>query len=185
MEESPRPVLFKKIVPKETVCYFCKEALTEPKRITNKARIVTIDTVLKDVETYFKKCTKCNVCYRYQEHEDGLHNFNDLLIVGLDLCLFLRSCLQQHLPIGSLVNVLEGRLNTSLDSQSILNAYLHFDSLSDHTYDFYCVLCGYHPITIIMDLNKKVAFDCPVQDLQLPEQYDLRECDLVDSDAFW
>jgi hypothetical protein len=36
-----------------------------------------------------------------------------------------------------------------------------------------------------MDLNKKVAFDCPVSDLELPEEYDRSEADLVDLDDFW
>jgi len=31
---------------------------------------------------------------RYQEWEDGLHNFNDKVILTLHFCLYLRNCLQ-------------------------------------------------------------------------------------------
>ena len=56
-----------------------------------------------------------------------------------------------------------------LHSQSVIDAYLHFDSLSQHTYEYSCTLCGYHPKILIMDLNKKVAFNCNVSNLELPE----------------
>lgn len=88
-----------------------------------------------------------------------MHNFNYSFIISIDLCLFICKCLQQHLPIGSLVNVLESQLQTTLNSQIVLNAYLYFDSLSMHSYDFHC----------------------PVSDLHLPEEYKC-EANLVDSD---
>ena len=50
----------------------------------------------------------------------------------------------------------------------MVNAYLHFDALSDHSYDYNCLLCGYHPTTLIMDLNKKVSFACNMSDMELP-----------------
>lgn len=32
--------------------------------------------------------------YRYQEWQDGLHNFDDHIILSLELCLYLRANLQ-------------------------------------------------------------------------------------------
>jgi len=32
-----------------------------------------------------------------------------------------------------------------MEAQTIVSAYLHFEFLSQHDYDYYCVLCGYHP----------------------------------------
>ena len=66
------------------------------------------------------------------------------------------------------MKVLEGRLKRRLNPQTVVNAYLHFDALSDHSYDYSCLLCGYHPTTLIMDLNKKVSFACNMSDIELP-----------------
>ena len=38
------------------------------------------------------------------------------------------------------------------------NAYLHFEALSDHGYDFFCSRCGYHPSILVWDLCKKGCF---------------------------
>jgi len=48
--------------------------------------------------------------YRYQEFKDQLHNFNDHVLISLNLCLFLRSSLQ----------VVIGRLATIVDLISML-----------------------------------------------------------------
>ena len=72
-----------------------------------------------------------------------------ILMIGFDVYRFLRQCLQEHLPIGSIVNVLESQLG---------NTYLHFDSLSQHTYEYSCTLCGYHPKILIMHLHLIVMF---------------------------
>lgn len=43
-----------------------------------------------DISTYSRQCPLCKMLYRYQEWTDGLHNFNDHLLLSLELCLFLR-----------------------------------------------------------------------------------------------
>ncbi len=72
-----------------------------------------------------------------------------------------------------------------MNVQAIINAYLHYESMCDHSYDFSCNLCGYHPTTLVMDLNKKVAFDCPFSELELPDDYDINNTDTVDCYTFW
>lgn len=128
----PDPVTCLRFVPLETRCHLCSTALSAPIRITNKAVIVTLNKFVDGVETYYKRCGKCGMCYRYQEVDSDIHNFNDTFLIGLDVCRFLRDSLQEHLPIGSIVKVLEGRLNRCLNVQNVVNAYLHFDALSDH-----------------------------------------------------
>ena len=59
--------------------------------------------VFESVETYYKRCEACGVCYSYQETARGIHNYNVTFLIGLDVCSFLRDCLQQHIPIGSVV----------------------------------------------------------------------------------
>lgn len=43
----------------------------------------------------------------------------------------------------------------------IMQAYLHFEALSDLDYIYSCVSCGYSPSTVIMDLHKKEVFSIP------------------------
>ena len=83
------------------------------------------------------------------------------------------------------MKVLEGRLKRHLNPQMVVNAYLHFDALSDHSYDYSCLLCGYHPTTLIMDLNKKVSFAYNMSDIGLPEVYNHDNADFVHCDKFW
>ena len=58
----------------------------------------------------------------------------------------------------ALENWLQLEKNT-LTPSIIRNAYLHFEALTDHTYDFACVLCGYNPTALVLYANKKGAFD--------------------------
>lgn len=46
------------------------------------------------VTTLGKKCRICGMVLRYQEWEEGLHNFNDKVILTLHFCVYLRNCLQ-------------------------------------------------------------------------------------------
>lgn len=46
------------------------------------------------VTTYCKKCAACGTFYRYQEGAEGLHNFNDRVILTHHFCLFLRNSIQ-------------------------------------------------------------------------------------------
>ena len=183
LNTNPTPSL--RLVPREKTCHFCSGELSPPIRISRKASILTMKEVVEGVETCYKLCDKCGLCYRYQETDLGIHNFNDIFLIGLDVCMFLRDCLQQHIPIGSIVKVLEGQLNKRINVQDVVNAYLHFNSLSEHAYDFCCLLCGYHPTILIMDLNKKVSFACNKLDLELPEDYDMHDADYIDCESFW
>ena len=40
----------------------------------------------------------------------------------------------------------------------ILEAYFHFEALTEHGYNFHCNYCGSHPTILIMDANRKAAF---------------------------
>lgn len=130
-----------------------------------------MDCMVAGVKTFYRKCETCKTCYRYQEFSDVLHNFKDSFILGLDVCIFLRESLQNHIPLGSIVQVLESTLGKKLHHQTIVNAYLHYDALSAHKYNFYCSLCGSHPHILTMDLNWKVAFQCSAETLRLPDDY--------------
>lgn len=55
---------------------------------------VMISSCNTGVTTYSKKCSSCGMMIRYQEWEDGVHNFDDRVILTLHFCIYLRICLQ-------------------------------------------------------------------------------------------
>ena len=149
--------------------------------------MLEINCLRQNLETFCKTCSKCGVSYRYQEYDEGIHNFNHTFLISIEVCNFFRNCLLQHIPIGSIVKVLEAKIGTSLNSHTIFNAYLHFDALSNHRYDYACVICDYHPKIIMMDLNRKITFRCPAKNLQVPEDYEVNADDQDETNAedFW
>ena len=159
--------------------------MSQPIQITRNGSILTLKNIVNKVKVFVVKCNDFGMCYRYQESTDGVHNYNDNFFLGIDLCIFLRNSLQQHVPIGSIVKTLEQQLHTKLKAQTIINACLHFEALSDHLYNFNCCVCGYHPKIVIINLNKKINFRCSMSDVQLPEEFDENDADLVDSETFW
>ena len=116
----------RKLIPKETLCQNWKSPLSTPVLISNKASLLSRN-VIEGIETFYKWCENCCVCCRYQENDRNIHNFNDTFLIGFDVCRFLGHCLQKYLPIGSIVNILESQLGKQLQSQSGIDAYLHFD----------------------------------------------------------
>ena len=133
---------------------------------------------------YFKSCSKCGMIYRYQEYKHDVHNFDDIFILSLDVLFWLRGALEQHIPIMNFALLLEKQIDEKIVHQTLLNAYLHFDTLSDHKYLFSFAICGHHPKTLVMDLNKKVTFKCVLSDLTLPVDYDENEADYVNCKKF-
>ena len=70
--------------------------------------------------------------------------------------------LKVHNAVGRTVEAVENWLQLrpfQLPRATMLNAYLHFEALSDHEYDFCCHLCGYFPPLLSLDVNKKGVFE--------------------------
>ncbi|XP_031659046.1 uncharacterized protein LOC116356632 [Oncorhynchus kisutch] len=85
----------KHLIPKEARCKECDYVLSDPLLITAKGRILTTTGVVEGISTYRRSCLNCGVIYRYQELEDGVHNFDDHIILSLHLCLMIRNALQE------------------------------------------------------------------------------------------
>uniref|UniRef100_A0A8C6KJQ0 HMG domain-containing protein n=1 Tax=Nothobranchius furzeri TaxID=105023 RepID=A0A8C6KJQ0_NOTFU len=83
----------KHLVPKETKCTECENILSE-QLITSKGKILTSTGVVEGISTYRKSCLNCGMVYRYQEWEDGIHNFDDHIFLSLHFCLMVRNALQ-------------------------------------------------------------------------------------------
>ena len=114
--------------------------------------------ISEGVETFFKRCDNCDNFYRYQEYTEGIHNFNDLFLIGLVVCAYSRQSVNNHIAVDYFSKILAGVLNAPLHHQSIQNACVHFEAMSDRKYNFNCVMCGYYPTILIADDNRKVAF---------------------------
>ncbi|XP_072554157.1 uncharacterized protein [Paramormyrops kingsleyae] len=111
------------------------------------------------------------MAYRYQEWTDGVHNFDDHTLLSIYMCHFLRNTLQTHQAVGSAMDVLEKTSGKTYPSRErVLQAYLSFEALSDLGYTYACVSCGYHPVSVVMDLHEKGVFRMPVSSIEEPSQ---------------
>ncbi|XP_072558290.1 uncharacterized protein [Paramormyrops kingsleyae] len=109
--------------------------------------------------------------YRYQEWKDGLHNFDDHIFLCLELCLFLRENIQNHVSVSRVIDSLEGLRQEKFPSRdAIFHAYCHFEALTDTEYTFSCINCGFHPPVVVMDLHRKGVFNLKVSDLKAPPE---------------
>ena len=54
----------------------------------------------------------------------------------LDLCIFIRESVKQHIAVGTVFEILYHYLHVKVKQQIVLNAYLHFEALTEHSYDF-------------------------------------------------
>ncbi|XP_055004348.1 uncharacterized protein LOC110158511 isoform X2 [Boleophthalmus pectinirostris] len=172
------------LVPTETNCLYCTDAivLSQPVLITHKAKILTYSRILQDISTYYKFCPHCGVPYRYQEWGDGLHNFNDHLLLDLSLCLMIRNTLHAHTSFGQIVESLKSNKGASFPSaDTLLRGYLHFEALTDSQNQYSCVTYGNRPPVVVMELNNK-TFHLSGRDLVEPTA-DLNEPG--DMDHLW
>ncbi|XP_023135242.1 uncharacterized protein LOC111574730 isoform X2 [Amphiprion ocellaris] len=174
----------KHLIPEEMMCQHCPQhvPLSDPVLITNKAKILTNSHIVEDVSTYCKSCHQCGTFYRYQEWKEGLHNFNDWILLDLPLCLTIRNMLQVHTAVSRVVEYLE--LTTGVQyppADTVLHGYLHFEALTGHEYEYSCVTCGDHPPVVIMGLHKG-DFQLSVSDLPQPPEDFSGE---VDVELFW
>nr|XP_023670539.1 uncharacterized protein LOC111845382 [Paramormyrops kingsleyae] len=163
----------KKFVPVETLCQLCpgNPVLDKAVQVTNKARIVSMMGVTENVTSFCRRCPQCTMVYRYQEWKDGLHNFDDHIFLCLELCLFLRENIQNHVSVSRVIDSLEGLRQEKFPSRdAIFHAYCHFEALTDTEYTFSCINCGFHPPVVVMDLHRKGVFNLKVSDLKAPPE---------------
>ncbi|KAJ4923109.1 hypothetical protein JOQ06_021353 [Pogonophryne albipinna] len=141
------------LIPEERMCQHCpgNVPLSDPVLITHEAKILTESRIVNDVSTYCKSCHQCGAHYRYQEWKDGIHNFNDRILLDLPLCLTIRNMLQVHTAVSRVVEYLELTSGEQFPSaDTVLHGYLHFEALTEHDYQYSCVSCGDHPPVVIM-----------------------------------
>ena len=172
------------LCPSETVCFYCKKTLSGNEVSSRKAKLITSNRVYTGFTTYNRFCSNCKIFYRYQESKDGIHNFNDSLLLGFDVCMHLRGHTLQNNSVNSYLESLEFVIDLKLDHQKLSNAYLLFEILATPEPCFKCSICGDHPWALITDVNRKIAFKCSMEDLGADEIADDFDGE-VDSDEFW
>ncbi|XP_024130826.1 uncharacterized protein LOC112148182 isoform X2 [Oryzias melastigma] len=165
-----------KLLPVETVCPLCSDEppLTDAFLVTDAAMVVGMAGLGRNVSTYNKRCSCCGGVYRYQEWRDGLHNFNDRVLLTLELCFYLRINLQSHVSVSACVTCLEKLHGKKFPpADTILRAYLHFEALSSTEYAYACVNCGPSPPVVVLERHRKAVCNLEVSELRTPsEDYD-------------
>ena len=64
----------KKLIPSEMECHYCKVALSEPKLVTRRAKLVSLtEKPHSDYMVYIKVCNKCHTPYKYQDYDIGIY----------------------------------------------------------------------------------------------------------------
>ncbi|XP_067223967.1 uncharacterized protein [Chanodichthys erythropterus] len=175
----------KQFFPLETMCQLCTghPALAEAVLVTKKARIVSMMGLIDNISTYHRICPQCSMVYRYQEWKDGLHNFDNHIFLTLELCVFLRENVTNHVSVSRVVDSLEGLRGEKFPSRNdIFHAYCHFEALTDTEYTYSCINCGFYPPVVVMDLHRKGVFKLAVSDLKAPPEDFNGEHDI---ESFW
>ena len=173
------------VLPIENQCHECSLSLEGPFLLSKNAKVLTMNGILHGYATFINICPSCQMCYRYQEYNDWVHNFDNNFILTLDTYLFIRENVKQHVAVGTVCDILEQCLHVKLKQQTVLNAYMHFVALSAHSYDLKCVICSFHPPPILIaDVNRKVVVKCCTNDEDILES-DGDIADYVDCEEFW
>ena len=97
----------KAFLPVESLCHQCNMKLTGPFLFSKNVKILTKHGLLHGYATFIKICPDCKMCYRYQEYTDGVHNFDDRFFLSLDMCIFIRENVKQHVAVGTICEILE------------------------------------------------------------------------------
>ena len=152
--------------------------------MTRHGKLLTFDHIVNDIDIYVKICTKCDTPYRYQEFDEGFHNFDDMLFLSYDMLIILHESVAKHIAIGSLAEVFGHRYESKINPNKIVHAYQHFDALCDKAYNFNCVICAYHPKILTVDVNRKTVFGLDSSSIESTEnKEDLS--DFVNAREFW
>lgn len=81
------------------------------------------------------------------------------ILIRLKLHFTCPSFFQRHTAVSRIIEATE---KVSFpNKERVLQAYLHFEALTEHDYTFAYVSCGYSTAVAVMDLHKKAVFKMP------------------------
>lgn len=136
--------------PAETTCFYCNVPLV-PGKVCRRPRLVCEDQepIVTGFMTSTCVCSECGCSYRYHDWKHGVFNFNNHTLVTIPLLLHIRSMLSTDTAITRTISGLQEKLDIELNTAELENAYLAFEALVRHEYDFSCVRFGHPPKILI------------------------------------
>ena len=157
--------------PKETVCHLCTEPLMEYP-VTQKGSCINNnfnDKCRVPIRVFNKTCEKCDTDYRYQEWEEGWHNFNNHTFISIALLEDLLSHIRRKMSLKDYVDMLNENIEDTpshhLYNYDIINeCFNHYLSLKDFPFGFCCGICGPSPNILVFDADQKVCIDVKQKD---------------------
>ncbi|XP_048254270.1 uncharacterized protein LOC124148760 [Haliotis rufescens] len=168
--------------PIETHCVMCADGgELDQYLVTRKGKIYDKGHVYTDIAVFIKKCKACGHFYRYQEHRDGIHNFDDHVFLSVRLCHWFRVNLKNHTAVGRAADILSEDSGLHFPGDKMLQGYLHFEAMCDHKYNFTCDICGRFPCCLVTDANRKCAFPLALSQVPGTET----ATDGINMDVFW
>ena len=93
------------IKPEKSLCIDCQTPLSNPVKVCENMLVLTMQGMVTGFKSYVKKCSICELYYRYQGWNYGIHNYNDRLFLGFDVCLYLKEHLYTTIQYYRLVNL--------------------------------------------------------------------------------
>lgn len=139
--------------PHEQACPLCKSPNLSLKCVTERAKLMTRNTIHKSVKVFVKVCKNCSLEIPYKEYEENIRTFNNKFMLSLELCVWMRLQLQEHTAIGRVANGLENDFKLheiptekqELPKKELLGAYFLFEALSDYSDCSHCDDCSHYP----------------------------------------
>ena len=150
--------------------------------VTAKAKLIGINFI-RQVRIFSKKCPKCYIIHRYQESQDGVHNYNNRTLLTFKLCDLTLKNFERHCPPGNFLESILAHHRQTVDLQELRNAFIHYCAMLDIPYAYSCMICGYHPSIIVSDVDRKCNFRIAAD--SLPKVAESIENDEVDVKKFW
>ena len=149
------------ISPNESNCPICPTSpLLQKAIVKNKtAKIYTTKKIIENVKIFVKICPDCQAEVIPQDYRSGLLNYNNNILISLEFLVLLRNALLEHTAISRTVSIIEMTNRVKFDKDHIIKAYFMFDALSHKELSFNCDICGFHPVLLTFDTNRKAVFN--------------------------
>ena len=163
------------IVAKEDFCVQCNEKLCL-KECKGDAKLLTRFGFVTITNVWMKRCRACSLDYTYSEISEGIFNFNNKFFMSYDLLNWLRNAVFEHTALSMEINLIEKQYREKISHDIVRRCFYKFLALTDDEEMFRCFLCGYHPVILTFDVNRKCAFKMENRNSCPPKE---EEADLI------
>ena len=167
------------IVPNETKCPQCliDLQLKDPKC---KAKLLTRFGYASIEKVWVKVCPVCDLEFHYSGFNEGFYCLNKTFYISNDLLKWIRNAILVHSAVGREMLTLERQYKIVINHELVRHSLYNFLALLDDDEYFRCYLCGYHPVILTFDVNRKCCFD-----MEGIPQEDISASEYVNAQEFW